>query len=154
MRYRPGELHPRKILTAIRELGFEPRLEDPETASGTDSESELSCDPLPDPIGAALVLAHQEGKPLFLDFFAEWCAPCHTLEEEVLPAPAVKAALANFRFLRVDTDKSTQATQCLKASGLPTIVVLSADGAELLRHEGLLDADELASRLLDLIPGN
>ena len=141
-------------MEAIEELGFEPRLEDPETASDTDPDSELSCDPLPDPIGTALKLAQQEGKPLFLDFYAEWCAPCHTLEEEILPAPAVKAALANFRFLRVDTDESPKAAQCLKAFGLPTIVVLSADGAELLRHEGLLDADELASRLLDLIPGN
>ncbi len=153
MHYRSGELEPPEILEAIQELGFEPRLEDPETASRTGPDSELSCDPIPDPIGPALELALQEGKPLFLDFYAEWCAPCHTLEEEILPAPAVKAALANFRFLRVDTDESPQATQCLKAFGLPTIVVLSPDGEELLRHEGLLGSAELASRLLDLVPG-
>ena len=150
MYYRAGELDRAEILGTIEELGFEPRLrgEDPRAATG--QKVEPGCEALPEPIASELRFASAEGRPLFLDFFAEWCAPCHTLEEEILPHPAVAKALANFRFLRIDTDHSPRAPQCLEVFGLPTIVVLDPQGIELFRHQGLLEAEELAARLAAL----
>ena len=108
--YLPTKVEPEQFLEAIAELGFSPRLEgaDSVAASGQDA----ACEPRPALIEDALRQSKKDGKLLFLDFFAEWCAPCHTLEEEILPAPPVQAALASYHFLRVDTDVNTQTTQC------------------------------------------
>ena len=138
-----GAVVPEEILATIRELGFEPRLDRPfEEAS-----SATACSSLPEPIRGALDDAVQESRLLFIDFFAEWCGPCHTLDDKILPHPAVAPTLAEFHFLRIDTDQSEDAARCLQVFGLPTIVVLDQDGAELFRHEGLLEPEELAQHL-------
>ena len=151
MRYVPTEVQPSVILQAIEELGFKPRLEDV-VASSVPTLEEQDCKPFPEPIGTALEEAKRASRPLFLDFFAEWCAPCQTLDEEILTDPAVKSELERFRFQKVDTDLTPEAAQCLRVFGLPTIVVLGPGGQELLRHEGLLEAADLARRLAELSP--
>lgn len=142
--YRPGDVEVQAILDAVRELGFTPRLE---ASSGVARDVSPVCATLPEPVSGALETARAAGRPLFLDFFAEWCAPCHELEEEILPHPAVAQALDGFQFLRVDADESVAAVHCLDVHGLPTIVVLAPNGREMYRQVGLLEAERLASEL-------
>lgn len=37
----------------------------------------------------ALAESQQTGKPLFVEFYANWCPPCHRMAREAFPNPAV-----------------------------------------------------------------
>ncbi|SMC24457.1 thiol:disulfide interchange protein DsbD [Andreprevotia lacus DSM 23236] len=59
------------------------------------------------------------GKPVMLDFYADWCVSCIEFERETLSDPRVQAALKDFVVLRADVTRN------------------SADDASLLRRFGL-----------------
>jgi thiol-disulfide isomerase/thioredoxin len=106
------------------------------------------------------------GKVVLLDFFATWCPPCET------EMPNLRAVRSRFdrtdvflvsltqesderavkRFWEehratwpVVVDPTLTATQRFDVTGLPTIVVLAADGTETFRHVGLSGTERLVS---------
>ena len=97
----------------------------------------------------ALALAKKEQRPVFVDFWAQWCLPCKELEEEILSKAPARKALSRFVLLKIDVTKDTPADRRLQekysATELPQLIVLDSDGTELGRR-GKLDslADLLA----------
>lgn len=106
-------------------------------------------------IDAATARAKAEGKPIFADFYADWCIPCKQMEREVFPDPAVRAELAAFVPAKLDcTDPESPAAQ-LKTQGLgslamPYLAVFDAAGNPRpdLSHSGYLSKDEFRQLLL------
>ena len=95
---------------------------------------------------AGVALAQQTGKPVLLDFTAEWCAPCHMLERDVFSDPALAAEI-NERFvpirvtdrLREEGKNSPQVAELQQrytVRGFPTVVFTNAAGSEEARIEG------------------
>ena len=86
-------------------------------------------------------------KPVFMDFYADWCAPCKQLERETFNDPRVKEAFAGFTLLKVDCTKPDAATRAwmekFAVTGMPTLIFLDADGKEIapLREIGFVGAD-------------
>ncbi|MBD3162186.1 MAG: thioredoxin fold domain-containing protein [Candidatus Eisenbacteria bacterium] len=96
---------------------------------------------------AALADAREAGKPVLLDFTAEWCAACHELDEKTWVEPRVASILQDFVLLRLDmTDRSPE-TQALgerwNVTGLPTVIVLDGEGNEVDRFFGFRSADQV-----------
>ncbi len=96
--------------------------------------------------------ARARGRGLVVDFSAEWCLPCMVLARDTLSDESVEAELfTHFVALRVDVTEETTASRELlsryRVRGLPAIVVLDADGAELDRIGHYLDPDSFLSRL-------
>lgn len=103
--------------------------------------------------------AKQENKGVMIDFGASWCAPCKIIEK-VLGEPAVFDVLNDdFVPLKFDVSESSDADQALqerfKASSLPAVIFLDAEGNELLRYtnkapdtESLLKTIKAASKAL------
>ena len=81
----------------------------------------------------ALELASSEGKPVMLDFSADWCAPCVKMSKTTFLTPAVVEESARFVSVKVDvTDPDSQEARRLVAKygvvGVPTIIFLTSEG--------------------------
>ena len=107
----------------------------------------------------ALARATSEGRPVLLDFYADWCVSCKEMEKYTFPDPSVRAALANTLMLQADVtgvDADDQALmQRFGIIGPPTIVFFSADGTEQTarRIVGFKPAAEFAAHLQAVFNG-
>ena len=79
--------------------------------------------------------ARAAGKPVVIDFYADWCLPCKELDEKTFSDPAVVAELD--RFVRVKADLTVAEDATTKAltkqyaiPGVPTIVFIDPAGNE------------------------
>jgi len=101
----------------------------------------------------AVARATQEGRPIFLDLWAEWCGPCKALQRDVFPAPKVRAALRKVTPLSVmvqqkdgtEIPEGDDLAQRYHLKVYPTLLLLDADGKVLRRSEGALDAEDLVA---------
>ncbi len=80
----------------------------------------------------ALADAATAGKPVLIDFFAEWCLACHELEEKTFSNPTIREALKDVVLLKFDATEETPALVPLrekfKIVGLPTIIFYDKKG--------------------------
>jgi thiol:disulfide interchange protein DsbD len=88
----------------------------------------------------ALNAASSSGKPVLVDFAADWCAACRELDEKTWPDPSVLSAAGAFIPLRLDMTENTESVKALQKKfgilGMPTVLVLSPEGRELGRFTG------------------
>ena len=100
-----------------------------------------------------LVLRAADGRPIMLDFYADWCASCKQLERETFTDPKVRAALAGMVALRADVTANDEADQALlKRFGIvgpPALLFFGPDGQERREHRivGFLDAERFDAQL-------
>ncbi|MEO6463484.1 MAG: cytochrome c biogenesis protein CcdA, partial [Candidatus Eisenbacteria bacterium] len=86
---------------------------------------------------ATLAQAGARGRPVLLDFSADWCVPCHELDERTFTHPEVVRATEGFVRMKVDlTRLDSPESQALRSrfdvEGVPTIVFLAPDGREVV----------------------
>ena len=77
---------------------------------------------------AALAAARASGKPILVDFFAEWCAACKELDAHTFSDPDVQRAVTEqFVPLKIDAteanDESDRLTEKYGVPGLPTVLM-------------------------------
>jgi thiol:disulfide interchange protein DsbD len=82
----------------------------------------------------AVATATAAGRPVMLDFFADWCVSCKEMEKYTFPDPGVQSVLANAVLLQADVTANDDADKALmnrfEIFGPPTIAFYSADGVE------------------------
>lgn len=98
--------------------------------------------------------ALDRGRPVIIEFSAEWCIPCHELERYTFSDPRVLERSRNFETLRVDFTRSGNASERVvrekfRIVGVPTIVFVARGGQEIvdLRVEGFIEPDEFLAKL-------
>jgi thiol:disulfide interchange protein DsbD len=84
---------------------------------------------------AELTEARVAGKPVVIDFYADWCLPCKELDQKTFTDAKVMAELDRFVRVKADLtiagDEKTKAlSEQYKIVGVPTIVFLDASGKE------------------------
>jgi thiol:disulfide interchange protein DsbD len=107
----------------------------------------------PQVLQARLAAARAGGRPALVDFSADWCTSCKTIDREVFGDPVVRQALAGMTRLRADVTASDAAQQALmrehEVMGPPTVMLFDAQGHERRadRLVGEFTAAELLERL-------
>jgi thioredoxin:protein disulfide reductase len=81
---------------------------------------------------AALAEARATGKPILVDFFAEWCAACKELDAHTYSDPSVRQELVDrFVPLKVDATDETAEVSRLEQKygilGLPTVLLFACN---------------------------
>ncbi len=99
-------------------------------------------------------LASSAGRPVIVDFYADWCIPCKELDQKTFNDKGVSAELARFDRFKGDLTKSddpnTQAmTRKYSIVGVPTIMLIGSDGREIrsLRLNGFEEPEQFLARL-------
>ncbi|WP_213990399.1 protein-disulfide reductase DsbD [Sodalis sp. dw_96] len=114
------------------------------------------------PIGTLAELTREvntsSGKPVMLDFYADWCVACKEFEKYTFNAAGVRQAMGRMTLLQADVTANTPAHKTLlnelRVMGLPTIVFFDAQGREIpdSRVTGFMDAAEFQRHLHRIIP--
>jgi thiol:disulfide interchange protein DsbD len=81
-----------------------------------------------------LAEASASGRPVMVDFTADWCVSCKEMEEYTFPDPSVIAALEPFMLLRADVTANDADDDALlkrfRSFGPPTIAFFDSHGIE------------------------
>jgi thiol:disulfide interchange protein DsbD len=91
----------------------------------------------------ALALAKQSGKPLMVDFYADWCGPCKMLDQYTWPDPAVAQEAQNVIAVKVNVDNDTEAARRYSIGPIPCIIWMDSNGGEKGRTTGFLGPQEM-----------
>ena len=99
------------------------------------------------------------GKPVMLDFYADWCVSCKEMERFTFADPKVRAKLAGFSLLQADVTANSEDDKALlqrfKLFGPPGIIFFDAAGQEIagLRVVGFQEATPFLQVLQRVAPG-
>ena len=103
--------------------------------------------------------AQAAGKPVMMDFYADWCIPCLELERVTFTDDTVRALGDEFVRLKVDlTQFNSPEAEAVReqyaVAGVPTIVFLDTDGEEVreARVVGFLSPTRFAERMQQAHP--
>lgn len=118
--------------------GLQADIEGVQVRSATQNQVSIQWLPYSESI---LSLASREAKPVFIDFYADWCAPCKELDTNTFAAPEVIVRSKEFYMLKVDlTSAENLQSELLRkkyqARGVPTLVFLGPDGQEFIDLRG------------------
>lgn len=94
--------------------------------------------------------AKESGRPMLVDFWADWCAACKVMDRQVYSDPAFVEAARGIVTVRVNYDRKADLARKYNVEDLPTLVYTDSFGSEIFRHTGFLDGRPLATMLHSL----
>ncbi len=130
-------------------------------AAGAGGERELAFQRIKSvsDLERAVAAATAAGRPVMLDFYADWCVACKEMEKYTFTDGTVQSALANAVLLQADVTANDDEDKALLARfdvfGPPTIAFFGADGVERknFRVVGFLPAEKFHGHVSSAFSG-
>jgi thiol:disulfide interchange protein DsbD len=110
-------------------------------------------------LDSEIAAAKSAGKPVMLDFVADWCVSCKEMEKYTFTDPRVASALSNAVLLQADVTANDSDDQALLNRfgifGPPSIMFFGVDGAERknFRVVGYMKADQFHTHVQTAFAG-
>ena len=83
--------------------------------------------------------AKKTGKPIFIDMYTTWCAPCKYLSQNIFPTQEageyMNANFVNAKF-NAESGEGVDLSKKYKITGYPTLIIADAEGNEITRIVG------------------
>ncbi|HEY7375999.1 MAG TPA: cytochrome c biogenesis protein CcdA [Polyangia bacterium] len=110
----------------------------------------------------ALADARAAGRPVLMDFGADWCTPCKELDVKVFSKPQVAEVMNRFTLLRVDVTNEndvpalSEMRRRYDAQTLPAVRVVSPDGKLIAKviDGDVPHPDRFREKLVAALPAN
>ena len=92
--------------------------------------------------------AELENRPVIIDFVADWCAPCKTMDKELWRSGEFKE-LKNYFFIEVDIDKNSKLARKYGITAIPRVIVEVANDQKdiLIDKTGFLNKNQHLNEL-------
>lgn len=103
--------------------------------------------------GTALEKARTDDKYVLIDFWAVWCKECKEMDRKAFQNPDIVELLTHFVLLKVDVDDIPELKAHFAVGGMPTVLVVNAEGEEIARVVGYQNAEQLRTFLEEVIHG-
>ena len=88
-------------------------------------------------LGQALALARDLNRPVLVDFYADWCAPCRKMERDFWPREDVtKLTTEKFVCVQLDFDRQRRLAARYRIKSIPAVLVLDPWGQEIASRFG------------------
>ncbi|MFW5807842.1 MAG: thioredoxin family protein [Spirochaetota bacterium] len=105
---------------------------------------------------AGLKKSRASGKPMIVDFYADWCSWCKVMDEKTFSNPGIRKILKDkFVLVRIDVEKNQQITYdgrkfstkefqaYMRVSGLPTLAFFDKQGKPITLLPGFVEPRQL-----------
>ena len=97
-------------------------------------------------------IAQSAGKPVMLDFYADWCVSCKEMERNTFSEPAIQSRLKNIVLLQADITANSADDDALRKRfgvfGPPALIFFDSRGKEIMPHViGYQTPDQFSSTL-------
>lgn len=96
----------------------------------------------------AFIASEKQGKPIFVDVYADWCGWCKKLDQDTFSNSEVIEYLnESFISLKLDSEspEGRKLAKQYRVKGLPTMLFLTKNGNETDRISGYVNAEQFLS---------
>lgn len=98
-------------------------------------------------MAAALEMARKSGKPVMINFYADWCGYCKKMKSDVYPNRMIERQLENFITVSIDGERNPQIAEDYGITGYPTVTFLDRNGVQIRKIEGYAGVEKFSSIL-------